>query len=60
MNEHNKDFGKLVFQTERQSLDFTKKYGKLTVPLVLSGVAILFINPGILNWILESAGFMTM
>jgi len=57
MSNNTNDLGQLVFQSERQPLDFAMKYGKLTVPLVLALVAIFFSIPGLVNHIIILAGF---
>ncbi|MCL2387247.1 MAG: DUF1266 domain-containing protein [Defluviitaleaceae bacterium] len=54
MNE--RDLGQLLFQSEQQPLDFVKKYGKLTIPLVLVGVAILLAVPRLMDWIVGTLG----
>jgi len=53
----NENFGQLVFQSERQTLDFVKKYDKLLWPLLLVGVAFLFLNYGLIDWLVDNAGF---
>jgi len=52
----NKEFGSLLSQIEHQ-LDFTKKYNKLTVPMVLFLLPIFFLIPGLADWILGTLDF---
>jgi len=51
------DFGQLIFQSKRKALDFTEKYNKLFLPLILVGVAVLFLNDGIIEWFARNTAF---
>lgn len=55
INDSNKDFGQLIFQNEQEPLGFSEKYNKMTIPMVMVGVGILFSIPGLMDRILISA-----
>jgi len=57
MTNNPNDFGQLVFQSERKPLDFAMKYGKLTVPLVMAVLAVVFLVPGLVDRIIIITGF---
>jgi len=57
INDHNNDFGQQIFISKQQPIDFTQKYNKLTVPLVLAVLGIIFIIPGMVDRIVTFAGF---